>query len=215
MTRRDSKTVETSGYVSLPPAARRWIDHVLPSDAAIPSRIRIRQEGSMEVRGRWIPFTADGTYEGAPLSFDWKARLRMRPGIWIVADDGHSNGRGWGGARLWGVVPMGRRTDPEVLVTQLIRNIGELAWLPGLGVTDPDLKWDDAGADAFEVRGHAAGREVMVRFDVDDQGDIIRASSPARPYDVPGGYAEAPWHYDFGDHRDFDGIRIPSTAVAT
>ena len=109
---------------------------------------------------------------------------------------------------------MGRRTDLEVLVAQLIRNIGELAWLPELALSSPELTWSDVGEDAFEIRNHAGGRDVMVRFEVNGQGDIVCAYSPSRPYDVPGGYEEAPWHYDFEDHRDFGGIRIPSKAVA-
>ena len=83
---------------SLPPAARRWIKHVLPADAATPSRIRIRQEGTMEVRGRWMPFTGEGVYDGPPLSFRWQAKLQMMAGVWIVAEDGHAKGEGWGGA---------------------------------------------------------------------------------------------------------------------
>jgi hypothetical protein len=39
--------------------------------------------------------------------------------------------------------------------------------------------------------------------------------SAARPYDVAGGYEEAPWRYDFADHRDLGGVRIPTSAVAT
>jgi hypothetical protein len=200
---------------TLPPAAQRWLDHVLPENVIIPSRILIRQEGTMDIRGRWTSFSAEGIYQGSPLTFNWKARLRLLSGVWVVAEDGHANGEGWGSSRLWGVLPMGRRTDPEVLVVQLIRNIGELAWLPELALSSPELTWSDAGQDAFEIRSHAGEREIKVRFELNDQGDIVRAHSPSRPYDVPGGYEEAPWHYDFEDHRDFGGIRIPSKAVAT
>jgi hypothetical protein len=214
------KNITVTPRASLPPAARRWIKHVLPADAAIPSRIRIRQEGTMEIRGRWTSFTAEGVYEGSPLSFNWTARLRMLPGVWIVAEDGHSDGQGWGGARLWGVVPMGKRTDPEVLLVQVVRNIAELAWLPELALATPDLAWIDAGEGAFEIRSSAReapseARGVAVRFEVNEEGDVVSAYSAFRPYDVPVGYEEAPWRYDFGDHRDFGGIRIPEAGVAT
>jgi hypothetical protein len=201
--------------MTLPAAAERWLNHVLPEDEIAPSQIKIRQEGTMEIRGKWTPFTAEGIYTGAPLSFNWKARLRMLPGVWVAAEDGHSNGNGWGGARMWGVLPMGRRTGPNVLAVQMIRNIGELVWLPEFALASPELTWSDAGEDAFEIRSRAGEREVLVRFDVNDQGDILRAFSPSRPYDVPDGYAESPWSYEFSDHRDFGEVRIPATAVAT
>ena len=200
---------------SLPPAARRWIKHVLPADAAIPSRIRIKQEGEMEIRGRWTPFTAEGVYDGPPLSFNWRAKLQMMTGVWIDAEDGHAKGEGWGGARLWGYISMGKRTDPEVLTAQLVRNVGELAWLPELALADTELLWQDAGEGAFEICSNAAEQEIVVRFEVNDAGEITSARSPSRPYDVPGGYEEAPWRYDFGDYRDFGGVRLPSAAVAT
>jgi hypothetical protein len=138
----------------------------------------------------------------------------MLPGVWIVAEDGHQEGQGWGGARLWGILPMGKRTDPEVLVSQVVRNLGELPWFPSFALADSGLTWIEAGATSFEVRSRAAGRGVQVRFDINDEGDVVRAYSPARPYDVPGGFAEAPWSYEFRDHGQFDGVRIPATAVA-
>jgi hypothetical protein len=139
----------------------------------------------------------------------------MLPGVWIVAEDGHNEGQGWGGAKLWGLLPMGKRTDPEVLTTQIVRNLGELAWIPTLALADSTLEWNDAGENVFEVRSTAGDQKITVRFDIDEQGDVIRAFSPSRPYDVPDGYAEAPWRYEFGDHRDFGGVRIPASAVAT
>lgn len=199
---------------SLPEAAQRWLGRALPPDPDLPSSIRIDQEGDMEVRGSWTPFTASGIYHATPLSFQWRARLRLLPGVWIVAEDGHAEGQGWGGARLWGIIPMGKRTDPEVLTSQRVRNLGDLAWLPSFVLIDSSLAWSHVGQNACEVRSRAGDREIAVRFDVDERGDIIRAYSPARPYDVPDGYAEAPWSYEFSDHRTFGRVRIPATAVA-
>jgi hypothetical protein len=202
------------GGARLPGAAQRWLDAALPRGLDVPPSIRLEQEGSMEINGRWTPFKASGDYKAAPLSFIWRARFAMLPGVWIVAEDGHLEGQGWGSARLWGILPMGKRTDPEVLMTQLVRNLAELAWLPPFALADPGLTWAGAGDSAFEVRTLAGEREAVVRFEIDERGDIIRATSPARPYDVPGGYAEAPWRYEFGDHGEFGGLRIPASGVA-
>jgi hypothetical protein len=87
--------------------------------------------------------------------------------------------------------------------------------LPSFALSDPALVWSEAGEGAFEVRYDAGGQIAEVRFEIDDQGDVVRAYSPSRPYDVSGGYAEAPWHYAFSEHRDFGGVRIPAVAVAT
>jgi hypothetical protein len=154
-------------------------------------------------------------YQAPPLSFRWQARLRVMPGFWILAEDGHAGGQGWGGARLWGKLSLGRRSDPQVLTSQVVRNLGELAWLPALALADHGLKWFSVNDSVFEVQGNAGGRWVAVRFTVDAHGDVVRAACPARPYDIRGGYEEAPWSCVFSDPRKFDGVRIPSSAVAT
>ena len=199
----------------LPAAAQRWLRNALPGSYNLPAAIRLEQEGELEVRGRWTPFKAQGLYQAAPLAFEWQARLQMMPGLGVIAEDGHRDGQGWGGARMWGIFSLGKKTDPEVLASQLVRNLGELAWLPGLALSSPGLIWTEAGENAFEVRAHRIRREAVVRFEVTPQGDILRACSPARPYDVPGGFAEAPWCYEFSEHRAYHQVRLPARAVAT
>ncbi len=200
---------------SLPPAAQRWLARAWPVDRGAPPSVRLEQEGSLLVRDRWAPFHAVGVYQAPPLSFRWQAKLRIMSGVWILAEDGHAGGQGWGGARLWGRLPMGRRSDPQVLTSQVLRNLGELPWLPALALADPGLKWFAVNDSVFEVQANAGGRWVAARFTVDAQGDVVRSACAARPYDVPGGYEEAPWFCAFSAHRKFDAARIPAAAVAT
>ena len=198
----------------LPVAAQRWLARALPNRLRLPASIRLEQEGEMEIRGRWTPFKATGVYQAAPLAFNWQAKLKMLPGVWVLAEDGHHKGQGWGGARLWGLLPMGRRTDPQVLASQLVRNLGELPWLPAFALIDASLSWSTIAENIFEVCASQGGHEALVRFEIDDQGDIVKASSPSRLYDAPSGYESAPWHYEFSEHRNFQGVRIPAAAVA-
>jgi hypothetical protein len=200
---------------SLPNAAQRWLDRALPQGLDLPTSIRLEKQGSMDIRGRWTSFKATGEYKSKPLSFNWRARFRLSPGVWITAEDGHSMGQGWGSARLWGIIPMGKRTNPEVLFSQVVRNFGELPWLPSFALINPDLEWIDLNETSFEVRYAAGEKEAIVQFEINDQGDIMMAISPARPYDVPSGYAEAPWYYEFSDHLEFRGMLIPAAAAAT
>jgi hypothetical protein len=215
MNKGESDPANLVSLESLPAAARRWLERSLPKEVNTPSTFRIEQEGELKIRERWMSFKAKATYTMDPVSFNWQARLRLFPGVWAMAEDGHADGHGWGGARLWGVISMGFRKDPEVYKTQLIRNLGELPWIPFIALVNRDLVWKETGSDAFEIRLGAGDQEIMVRFEVDEDGDIVRAFSPTRPYDVPGGYAEAPWHYVFGDHREIGDVRIPVSAVAT
>jgi hypothetical protein len=200
---------------ALPVAARKWLDQALPATLPVPSTIRVKQEGSMAVRGKWIPFKAEGIYRAPPLSFIWRAKLRLNAAVWIIAEDGHDGTTGWGGAKLWGLLPMGSRRDPDVFRSQLVRNLGELPLLPPFLLSDPGLSLSGTGGDSFEVRAGTGDRQAVVRFELDDSGSITQARSPARLYDVPGGYEASPWRIQYGEHRRFDQVQIPTTAVAT
>lgn len=198
----------------LPAAARRWLDRSAPRGQAHLSHIAMSQTGRLESGGRWLEFRSEATYRPSPLAFEWRARLKIMFGMWVLATDGHADGDGWGGAKLWGLKNVGGKSGPEVHATQLIRNIAELVWLPDTALADPSLRWGGSD-DTFEVRADAADREVLVRFDVDEAGEVTRAYSPARPYDVPDGFEDAPWRYDLGGHREIDGVRVPASVVAT
>jgi hypothetical protein len=200
---------------ALPSAARRWLERCAPLGSADLSHIAVSQSGTLESGGRWLEFRSEATYRPSPIAFEWRARLKVMLGIWVIATDGQADGDGWGGAKLLGLKSIGGKSGPEVLATQLVRNIAELVWLPDTVLADPQLRWSDAGDDAFEVRADAAGREVIVRFEVDGSGDVRRVSSPARPYDVPGGFEDAPWRYDLSGHRQIDDVRVPAAVVAT
>lgn len=200
--------------VVLPPAAQRWLERATPDGQAELSHVAMSQTGELESGGRWLEFRSEATYRPRPLAFEWRARLKVMLGLWVIATDGHTDGDGWGGAKLWGLKSMGQKAGPAVHATQLIRHIAELVWLPDIALADPSLRWSGTN-DAFEVRADSADREVIVRFDVDGAGDITRASSPARPYDVPDGFEDAPWRYDLSGHRTIDGMRVPGSVVAT
>ena len=50
-------------------------------------------------------------------------------------------------------------------------------------------------------------------FDLNQDDEIVCASGK-RKYDVPEGFLEAPWYYDFADYRDHEGVHFPGTASA-
>ena len=199
---------------TLPPNVRRWIDRCVPVEAPIPKQIVNTQEGEIDVRGKWMGFTARTGYDREPFAFRWRANIRIMPGVWAVAEDGHDGSVGWGGSKMWGVVPMGGRKGPEVFSMQFVRSLAELPWMPQFALALPDLTWSDTGDSAFEVHTDAAGQEFAVSFELDGEGEITRASS-TRPYDIPGGFVEVPWRCEFSNYRSFEGVRVPTSAVAT
>ncbi len=205
-------TDSTSVY---PEAMQRWMEHCLSDEQGAAATIRLIQEGEMDIRGNWTPFTAEGIYEASPLAFEWTAKLKLNSVMTVVASDGHRDGQGWGGAKLWGWIPMGKRTDPEVLTTQLVRNLAELPWVARVLIFNPDMTFTAVNDTSFELHYAKPERGITIRFDVNETGEIVRAWSAFRPYDVPDGYEESPWRVDYSDYRFMNGMRIPFRAVMT
>jgi hypothetical protein len=199
---------------TLPPNVRRWLDRCVPVHAPVPERVINAQEGEIDVRGKWMGFTAKTVYDRQPFAFRWTANIRIMPGVRAVAEDGHDGKTGWGGAKLWGVVPMGGRKGPEVFSMQFVRSLAELPWAPQFVLGLPDLTWSDTSDTTFEVRSGAEGQQFAVTFELDDEGEVTRASS-IRPYDIPGGFVEAPWRCEFSNYLSYEGVRVPGSAVAT
>lgn len=198
----------------LPPNVRRWLDRSVPLETPVPDRVTNTQVGEIEVRGRWMPFTAATLYDREPFAFRWEAKVSALPGVAVMAEDAHNGERGWGGSKLWGLIPMGSRKGPEVLGIQLVRHLAEFPWMPQLGLGLPQLVWTDTGESTFQVSTSIGSRTEAVTFTLDGDDQVIRATSN-RPYDVPGGFEEAPWNCEFTGHRAFGNIHMPEAAVAT
>lgn len=199
---------------TLPPNVRRWMDRCVPDQAPIPNQIVNTQEGEIDVRDKWMGFKARTVYDREPFAFHWRANIRIMPGVWAVAEDGHDGTTGWGGSKMWGIVPMGGRKGTEVFRMQFVRSLAELVWMPQFVLALEDLTWTDTGDTTFDVRAAGAGQEFVVSFELDGDGQITRATS-TRPYDIPGGFAEAPWRCEFSDYRNIEGVRVPGSAEAT
>ena len=161
-----------------------------------------------------MQFTAQTVTQANPFLFVWQAQFKVMPGVWIKAEDGHNSKKGWGGAKLWSLIPMGGRDSLEVFKMQLVRSLAELPWNPQFALFIPNLQWQDIDDATFKVQLILTDIEVSISFELNEEDDVVRAFG-RRYYDVPDGFVEADWHYEFSDHQDFAGVRIPASAVAT
>ena len=201
---------------ALPAQVRRWIDRVLPEGTPIPERVRLAQEGEMQLRpgSRWIRWKAEEDFEIRRLGFEWRARFRLAPLVWLSVADGLREGYGWGSARFWGLIRVVDEKGPHVVKPQLVLNLGELAWIPHAVLANPDLEWRDLSDRAFELRTSVGRVQATTRFELDEHGDVVRASAPDRPRDIEGGFVDTPYFNSFSEHADMAGVRIPTYGEA-
>jgi len=157
------------------------------------------------------------SFETDGLGFRWQARLRLARFAWVDAEDRLDAEGGYGGARLFGLIPVGSARGPEVTRLQLVRYLAELAFAPLVASRARGLVWSADGDDAFTLAAPGIDADAIVRVTVDEAGDVGSAISPDRPRpNGRTGYLHEPYRLEFARHeRVSSGERIPLRASGT
>jgi hypothetical protein len=75
-----------------------------------------------------------------------------------------------------------------------------------------ELEWRAVDESTAEVTTLAGGERVIALLHFDDAGDIVAASAEARPRMVGKQVVDTPLRGLYGEYREFDGARLPTTA---
>ena len=104
----------------------------------------------------------------APIVCDRRARLSLASQTvlarlaWVDAEDRLDVDGGYGGARQFGVIPVGSARGPEVTRSQLVRNLAELAVAPLAASRARGPVWSADGDDAFTLAAPGTDADAIV-----------------------------------------------------
>jgi hypothetical protein len=198
---------------SLPPRLiSDYLERALPGDQRVPRQVRIRQDGQMRLKpgARARTFTATQQYAVERVAFSWDARFRIAPLLAVHVRDAYDDGEGDLAVRLLGRT-LQRQHGREVSVGEAMRYLAELPWVPYAMAENAELGWRELDDSRVEVTMPGLeGAGVTLEFD--SAGDVVRASSPARPLLDGGTWTPTPWGGEFGDFRTLGPIRMPCRA---
>jgi hypothetical protein len=79
-------------------------------------------------------------------------------------------------------------------------------------MNNPELRWRALLGRRVEVAADAGPVPISVTMHFDRAGDIVRASSQARPFRRDDTWQPTPWAGEYADYREFGGMRMPSRA---
>lgn len=206
-------TTHPAPPTELPELVRRYLERSLPRDGAVPRAVRIAQTGSMWQKpgARELRFTAAEDFAVEHVGFTWRARFPVLGPISIRVVDGYENGVGWLEARVLGV-PIQRQGGRETLVGEALRYVAELPWAPYAMGWNRELEWREAGERSIEVAARIGAERAAVTLEFSADGDVLRASSPARPRVVGKTAVPTPWAGDYSGYDVVGGVRIPTVA---
>ena len=196
----------------LPELVRRYVERCVPADQLGQSAVHFAQVGEMQLKpGRWLPFRAEQDMAVDRVEFEWRASFSAAPLISVHVRDWYRSGVGGLDVRLWGVVPVVRASGEQFARGEAMRYLAELAWAPQAMVANPALEWQAVDESTVEVATRIARERVAVQLHFDAAGDIVGMSTDARPRMVGKQVVDTPWSGVFGEYREFNGVRLPTT----
>ncbi len=204
---------ETSSATALRPALiDEYLARSLPARAPFPRRVRTTQEGELWLKpdGRALRFEAIEEFAVDEVAFDWTAKVRVAPLVWIRVRDRYAAGKGSLDVQLAGL-PLSRAGGRDIAVGEAMRYLAELAWVPQAMGASPELEWHEIEESIVEVSTSVGDSRATVGLRFDPAGDLIAAFAD-RPR--PEG-KESPLRHWVGLYHDFaevGGIRIPTRA---
>ena len=154
-------------------------------------------------------FTATEHLEATRVAFTWRARFRPLR-LPLEAVDAYDAGRGLLELRI-ARVRVRRQRGPELALSESLRYLAELPWMPHALTRNPELEWTQIDEYTVEVATRIEGTRAAVTFDFDAAGDIIRASALRRRQEGKS-WVETPWGGDFDDYTVLGGVRLPAAA---
>ena len=161
--------------------------------------------------GRAMRFTAAEEFDLGRVAFVWRARFPIAPLVAMNVVDEYAEGNGKLVARVLGI-PVLQQQGPETSVGEALRYLAELPWMPQAMNANPDLQWRELDGSTVEVATVSAGKMLTIHFKFDSAGDIIQASSDARPRPIGKAFVATPWSGAFADYKTLRETRLPTQA---
>jgi hypothetical protein len=193
---------------------RRHVERALPG-RGVPRQVRITQRGEMWLKpgGRGMRFLASQSFAIERVAFWWRARFPLLGPLALTVVDEYAEGDGQLAVRLLGL-PVQRQRGPETVSGEALRYLAELAFAPPAILHNRELEWRELDERTAEVATTVRDERLTVKLEVDDDGDIVHASSEMRRYKLGDEWVPTPWGGDFGDYQTFGGLHIPSSGEA-
>jgi len=195
----------------LPDAVQRWLRHSNVVGSAVPTIVRLRQDGQFQMEGRgWRPFEAEQYFTIDPPAFLWKATFRMAPLLLVTGRDRYRAGEGSIEMRVLSLLPVASKTGGGLNQGALLRFLGELQWFPAAALEEY-IRWE--GIDSHSARATMTydGTAETMTFRFDDVGRLIE-STAVRYNDSR--ERNEPWVNRNDSDQEFSKIRVPAVGEA-
>jgi hypothetical protein len=195
---------------ALPEAARRYLDHAMPSGLRPARLARLRIRGEMRPKPGARPFSLEADEVLVPgVGFAWLATTRIGPFSMSVLDGYHA-GEGFMAGRLFGVIPLMNASGEDVTRSSRGRLAGESIFVPPALLPGEGLRWE--GVDRLRARLHQSidGEDLEVEILVDDAGALTELTMLRHGNAGRDDWGPTPYGFRIEREETFEGVAVPS-----
>jgi len=154
----------------LPDPARRFLSHAIKPGTPLAGGAEIVLEGSM----RQSPDTPRMSIRAEEIlvpgrGFLWDARARRGP-VTVRVVDHYLGGEGAVEIALFGFIPLGRESGPDIARSSRGRLAAESIWAPTALLPGPGVRWEPVDDEHARVVLTVEGEETALTLTIDDTG---------------------------------------------
>lgn len=193
--------------LTIPPAARRYLEAAIVPGTALASAVRLWMHGEIKLGKNWHSFKGEEVICWNR-GMIWRATTWMQ-GLPIWGADRLVDGIGEMQWKMLGLFPVMQAAGEDVTRSGAGRMQGESVWLPAV-LCEPQVTWTELDSTTVQANFTALGEPAHLTLTVDDRE--LLAQVKFKRWGNPAGEA---YHYaDFGglveESRTFEGYTIPT-----
>lgn len=206
-----TRIVRESDLHVLPAPVQRWLRTSGVVGTAIPTTVRLSQEGEFRLGANkpWMPFHATQHYTTNPPGYLWQVSMRMFPLIDVAGRDRYFEGTGEIEMRLASIIPVARASGGNLDRASLLRYLNEMMWFPAAAIL-PNISWEAIDDTHARATLTDADRSVSAIFVFDDQDRLIDMTAE-RWNDSE--QTERPWSTPLSAWGEFEDIVVPIAGI--
>lgn len=202
--------IQRTDLEGLPPVVRKWLEQSQVVGKERIAAVRLKQDASMRLKedGPWMNAAVQQYFRVDQPGFIWRVRVSMAPLIYFAGRDKYEEGRGHMLIKALSLVDVADATGKEIDQGTMLRYLAESVWFPTAALNSY-IKWEEVDAGSARATMTYGGITASGVFTFNEKGEVVNFVAQ-RYRDVNGRYLMNTWVVEIKEHKDFNGIRIPS-----
>lgn len=202
--------IQRADLEGLPPVVQKWLAQSRVVGKERIAAVRLKQRVSMRIKegGKWMPADVQQYFKVDEPGFIWKVRVSMAPLLYFAGRDKYEEGRGHMLIKVLSLVKVADARGREIDQGTMLRYLAETMWFPSAALSNY-IRWEEVDATSARATMTYGGVTASGVFNFNEKGEVI--SFVARRYgEFNGQYDMKTWMVNMREHKEFNGIRIPS-----